>query len=283
MWPKNFDYVRASSIDEALQQLSDADTKVLAGGHSLLPAMRLRLSAPGKLVDISQLPGMKDIMVTNGSISIGALATHTEIAQSADVQTHAPALAYGASIIGDQQVRNFGTIGGNIAHADPASDPPAILLAYGATIHVQGPNGARSIAADDFFTDLFETALESNEIITSVEIPSHAGVRSAYAKLKHPASRYALLGVAVSLAMDGGTCTDARVAVGGATPYAVRSSQAEAALAGSDLGAAALDAAASALTNELKDFVIGDIFAPVDYRSHMLGVYLKRAVDMALS
>lgn len=282
MWPKDFDYVRVSSVDEALEEAADSEAKIMAGGHSLLPAMRLRLSQPGKLVDISQIAGIKGISV-NGSLSIGALTTHAEIARSADVQTHAPALAYGASLIGDRQVRNFGTLGGNIAHADPASDPPAILLAHNATIHVQGSGGTRSIAVDDFFTDLFETALADNEIITTIEIPSHANVNSAYAKLIHPASRYALVGVAVTLAMDGDTCSDARIAVGGATPYAMRSSQAETALVGTNLNGDAVDAAVNAVVDELGDMVMGDIWAPVDYRIHMLGVYLKRAIDTALS
>ena len=281
MWPKNFEYTRASSVDEAVKLLGqNENAKLLAGGHSLLPAMKLRLSEPAMLVDIGGIASLKGI-TANGTLKIGALATHDEVANSAQVQSYAPALADGAGKIGDQDVRNFGTIGGNIAHADPASDPPTILMAHDATIHVQGAKGARMVKAGDFFTDLFATDLQSGEVVTAIEISNHGSMKSAYMKLQHPASRYAVVGVCVSLQMDGKTCKIAQVAVGGATVKAVRSPGAEAALVGSSLGDSALNDAANAAMQDIADYLTGDITYPQEYRQAMVGVYLKRAVKQA--
>lgn len=281
MWPKEFDYVRATSAEEAVALLAgNPDAKLLAGGHSLLPALKMRLSEPALLIDIRQLAPLRTINA-NGTVKIGALATHAEIAASQAVQSHASALASAAGKIGDQAVRNFGTIGGNIAHADPASDPPAVLTAYDATIHVQGVNGARSVRAEEFFIDLFSTDLHSDEIVTAVEIGGYGGAKSAYAKFSHPASRYAIVGVAVVLQMDGATCKGARVAVGGSTVKAVRSTGAEAALIGSTLGSDALNAAADAVQSDIADYLTGDVNFPIEYRQAMTGVYLKRAVAQA--
>lgn len=282
MWSKEFDYVKAASVDDAIQQTSDdMDAKILAGGHSLLPAMKLRLSEPSKLVDISKLANLKGISA-NGPLSIGAMSTHAEISDSADVQKMCSALATACGAVGDQQVRNFGTIGGNIAHADPASDPPTVLVAAGATINIKGVDGERSVSAEDFFIDLFTTALEPGDVITSVTIPDLSGKKSAYVKMAHPASRYAIVGIAVVLDMDGATCTSATVAIGGATASAMRSSGAEDALSGSSLDAAALDAAAAAIQSDIEDALMGDVNYPESYRQAMAGVYLKRAVKAAL-
>ncbi len=282
MWPKNFEYMRASSAEEAVTLLSqNEDAKILAGGHSLIPALKLRLNEAPLLIDIGRVEALKSISA-NGVLRIGALATHAEIAASPQVHGQAAALAAAAGQVGDQSVRNFGTIGGNIAHADPASDPPTVLAAYDATIHLQGPNGARAVNASEFFIDLFTTDLQPDEIVTAVEIPSQAGVQSAYVKLPHPASRYAVVGICVALQMDGGTCQSARVAVGGATVKAVRSPGAEAALAGSSLDANALNAAANAVMEDIAEYLIGDITFPEDYRQAMTGVYLKRAIAQAV-
>ncbi len=281
MWPKQFDYVRASSVEEALSLLSqNPDAKMLAGGHSLIPALKLRLNEPALLVDIGRIASLKGISA-NGSLKIGATSTHADVAGSAHVRQYAPALADAAGRIGDQAVRNFGTIGGNIAHADPASDPPTVLLAYDATIHIQGKNGTRTVKAGDFFVDLYTTALGADEMVTGVEIANHSGMKSAYAKFAHPASRYAVVGVCVALQMSGDTCQAARVAVGGATVKAVRSPSAEAALAGSKLEAAALEAAAQGVSKDIADWLTGDVAYPEAYRQAMAGVYLKRAVQMA--
>jgi carbon-monoxide dehydrogenase medium subunit len=282
MRPSKFDYHRPTSVAEAVKMLSNSGAKALAGGHSLLPAMNLRLSQPDALVDIGRLNELKGISASGGKLFIGALSTHAQIAASADVRAHAPALAAACGIVGDPQVRNWGTLGGNIAHADPASDPPTVILASGATIHTHGPNGARSIAAADFFMDLFTTTLEAGELITRVEIPSAQGKKSAYAKMAHPASRYAVVGICVVLEVSGGTCESARVAIGGAVPKATLSPGAAAALAGSSLDAAALDKAANALMDEIANDVMGDLYAPEAYRKAMVGVYLKRAVKAAV-
>lgn len=284
MRPAKVDYHRASSVDEAIKMLAaNPGAKVLAGGHSLIPAMNLRLSTPDALIDIGRIAGLKGISASGGTLTIGALTTHGEIAASADVQQHCPALAYACANVGDPQVRNWGTLGGNLAHADPASDPPTVTVACGGTIHTQGPNGKRGIAAQDFFVDLLTTALEPGELVTSISIPSQSGRKSAYAYMAHPASRYAVVGVCVSLEMNGKTCKSASVAIGGAVPKASRSSGAEAALAGSSLDDAALDKAANALMDEISDNVMGDVFAPEHYRKAMAGVYLKKAVRAALA
>ena len=282
--PATFDYHRPSSVTEAVQLLSaNPGAKAIAGGHSLLPAMNLRLATPDTLVDIGRIAELQGISVSNGALRIGALTTHSDVAGNPDVKTHCPALSSACSQVGDPQVRNWGTLGGNLAHADPASDPPTVAVASNATIHVQGPTGARSINAENFFVDLFTTDLQPGELVTAIEIPSQQGKKSGYAKLEHPASRYAVVGVCVVLELSGTTCQNARVAVGGATAKATRSTGAEAALNGTTLDGAALDAAANALINEVGDNVLGDIYANADYRRAMVGVYLRKAVQAALA
>lgn len=282
MYPAKFDYYRANSVEEAVKLLAEnSDAKLLAGGHSLIPAMKLRLTQPALLIDIGKIDSLKNIKA-NGSLEIGALATHARVASSADVKKWFPALANAASLIGDQQVRNFGTIGGNIAHADPASDPPTVLTAAGATIHVRGVSGTRAISAEDFFVDLFTTALGPGEVVTKIEIPNLSGRKSAYAKMSHPASRYAIVGVCAVLSMEGDTCKEARLAVGGAVTHATRLSEAEAVLKGKKVDAAALKAAADAAIAQVGDDAMGDITAPADYRRAMVGQYLQRAIQSAL-
>lgn len=280
MWPNSFEYERAETIEQALELIGD-EGKFIAGGHSLLPVMKLRLSAPEQLVDIGRIAALKGIS-TDGALTIGATVTHAEIAASPDVQSMCAALASAAGQIGDPPVRNFGTLGGNIAHADPASDPPTVLMAAGATINIQGADGARSVSAEDFFVDLFETALEEGELITSVTLPDLSGHKTAYAKFPHPASRYAIVGVGVVLEIDGDTCASASVAVGGATVKAVKCAAAEAALTDSSLDDEALDAAAAAVKSDIDEWLAGDIAYPESYRRQMAAVYLKRAVKAAL-
>lgn len=280
MYPPKFDYYRATSLDEAFSLMSQhGAAKVLAGGHSLIPALKLRLSDPGTLIDIGRIGELKGItVIRNGDARIGALTTHAMIAASSDVPA---ALSEAASWIGDPQVRNRGTIGGNIAHADPASDLPTVLTALGATINVQGPGGARSISADDFFIDLFTTALVDDEIVTSIEVPADGSAGSAYAKMFNPASRYAIVGAAVRLEVQGGTCTAVRVAIGGLTPAAQRAPSVEAALAGKTLDQGNIAAAAAAVANDLGDDIMGDIHASTDYRRAMAPVFVARAIEKA--
>ena len=282
MWPSAFEYHRPASLAEALQLLAaNKDAKILAGGHSLLPAMKLRLAEHDTLIDIGRISDLK--VISNGSsLTIGALTTHAEIASAAAVKSACPALATATGLVGDQQVRNFGTIGGNIAHADPASDPTTVILACDGTINIAGSSGSRSVSAADFFVDLFTVDLEPGEIITSVELPNLSGKKSAYVKMSHPASRYAVVGVCVVLGMNGSTCDSASVAIGGATVKPIRSSGAESALSGSSLDDEALNAAADALKADIAADLIGDISFPESYRQEMAGVYLKRAVRAAI-
>ncbi|MBE7551539.1 MAG: xanthine dehydrogenase family protein subunit M [Anaerolineales bacterium] len=280
MYPPKFDYYKATSLAEAVSLLRQhSGAKVLAGGHSLIPVMNLRLADPGTLIDIGRISELKGISASNGSVRIGALTPHALIAASADVPT---VLSEAAGMIGDPQVRNRGTIGGNIAHADPASDLPTVLTALGAKIHVTGPNGNRTILADDFFTGLFATALADGEIVTAVEVvKSGAGSGSAYTKLFNPASRYAMVGAAAIVTVSGGSCTAAGVAVGGLVPSATRAKSVEAALIGKPLSEDNIAAAAHAVLNDLGDDIIGDIHASAEYRKAMAPVFVKRALTAA--
>jgi len=277
MYPPKFDYYRAASPDEATALVQEHGGKFLAGGHSLIPVMNLRLADPGALVDIGRLD-MKGISTSSSGVTIGALTTHAMVAASGDVPT---ALSEAAGKIGDPQVRNRGTVGGNIAHADPASDLPTVLLALKATINTNG----RSIPADDFFVDLFTTALDEGEIITSVSVASEgANTGSAYAKLVNPASRYAMVGAAAQVTVQNGVCTAASVAVGGLTPKATRARSVEAALVGQPLNSDTLAAAAAAVTNDLDpDDILGDIHASAEYRQQMAPVFVRRALATAVS
>ena len=279
MFPPKFDYYRADSVSEAfslMQQHSGA--KLLAGGHSLIPALKLRLADPGTLIDIGRISELSGISVDDGSIQIGALTTHATVAASKSLPT---ALTEAAGWIGDPQVRNRGTVGGNIAHADPASDLPTVLVALGAAIHLQGPNGSRTVRAEDFFVDLFMTDLGDAEIVTSIDIPKD-GTGSAYAKLFNPASRYAIVGVAAKVSVSGNSINSARVAIGGLTPKAIRCPSVEAALTGEPLSNATVAAAAAAVANDLGNDVMGDIHASESYRRSMASVFVERAVSTAL-
>ncbi len=205
MFASPFDYYRAGSVAEAGKLLAEKPgAKILAGGHSLIPILKLRLSEPAALIDIGRIAELKGISVKDGKIRIGALTPHAEVAASQDVQRNARALSDAAAQIGDPAVRNRGTVGGNLAHADPASDLPGVVTALGGTINLVGPDGERSVAAPDFFEDVMTTALGENEILTSVDIPiEQDGTGSAYSKFPHPASRYAVIGCAASVTHGG--------------------------------------------------------------------------------
>jgi carbon-monoxide dehydrogenase medium subunit len=285
MYPANTNYHRAGSVAEAVQLLAaNEGAKVLAGGHSLIPAMKLRLAAPQALVDIGHIDALRGISLEGGSLVIGALTTFASIASSELVQANAQVLAEAAGVVGDPAVRNRGTIGGNVSHGDPASDPPTALTALGATYNVSGPGGERSIAASEFPTGLLENALLDNEILTGVSVPALApGCGSAYVKFPHPASRYAVVGVAVIVGAEGGSCSSASVVIGGVETTPTRASSVEAALVGSDLGDGALDAAAAAVAGDFTGDPMSDIFASDEYRRAMAAVYLRRALGVAAS
>lgn len=278
MYPPQFDYYRAASVDEALSLLQEhSGAKLLAGGHSLIPTLKLRLADPGVLVDIGRIDSLKGITSENGTIRIGALTTHASVAAADNVPA---ALPDAARIIGDPQVRNLGTVGGNVAHADPASDLPTVFVALDATLHLQGPNGTRTVSAEEFFIDLFYTALEMDEILTAVTLPAD-GAGTAYAKLANPASRYAIVGAAAKVTVSGGTCSGARVAVGGLTPCARRVTAVEEALVGQPLNNDTIEAAAAKFAGALDDDIMGDIHASADYRNAMAPVYIARALTKA--
>jgi len=261
----SFDYKSPSSLSEAVQMLQSSDDgMLLAGGHTLLPTMKQRLASASDLIDLSGLSELRGISVSGDRVTIGAMTTHAEVAASADVRNSIPALAELANHIGDPQVRNKGTIGGSVANSDPAADYPAALVGLSATVKTN----IRSIAADDFFTDMFETALDDNEIITSVSfpIPQAAG----YCKFPNPASRYAVVGVFVSNSAAG-----IRVAVTGAGASVFRVTEMESALAASF--------AASSVANIRvpADGLNSDIHASAEYRAHLVTVMAKRAVTKA--
>lgn len=284
MYPPKFDYYRAQSVDEAVSLLKEhGGAKLLAGGLSLIPAMNLRLADPGTLIDVGRISDLKGIGRSGDQIRIGSLTTHSMVAGS-DQDGLPAALKEAAGVIGDPQVRNRGTIGGNISHADPASDLPTAFTMLGATFHMVGPNGSRSVLAADFFTDLFETALEENEILTAVEVPAEGpGTGSAYAKLASQASRYAVLGAAASVTVGAnGDCTACSVAVGGLTTHATLVPSVSSSLLGKSLSDENIVNAARAVAEDLdSDEVIGDIFASVDYRLHMAPVFVERALRSA--
>lgn len=282
MYPSDFEYAAPTSLQEALTMLAqNPDAKVLAGGHSLLPAMRIRLMSPAMLVDIGKIQELKGIR-SNGSVSIGAMTTYHDIEQSQDLAQRLPMLVECAAHVGDPQVRNRGTIGGSVAHADPAADMPAVVLALGASMKVVGPNGVRTIPADDFFVDMLQSAVEPGEILTEITIPQMPNrMGSAYEKFKHPASGYAVVGVAAMVHRgDDGSISECRIAVTGAGPKAQRATLAENMLRGrqgsADDIAAAADQAASGLE------FIGDVYASEEYRAQLVRVLTKRALQRAM-
>ena len=285
MYSAEFDYHRAGSIRAALELMaSNPGAKLLAGGHSLLPLLKLRLAMPTAVIDIGRIPELRGIAVSDRTLRIGALTTHAELAASADVRRSAHALAEAAGQVGDPAVRNRGTIGGNIAHADPASDLPTVLVALGAHIEVVGPRGQRTLAAGHFFTGIMTTALGEDEIVASVVVPAAApGEGSAYAKFHHPASRYAVVGAAALVIVKQGTCSAVSAALGGLLPHARRLPSVERALTGQPANETAIAAAASRAVDDVGDQANGDLFASAEYRKAMAPVYVKRAVLAAVA
>ena len=277
-----FDYHAPSTVEEALSLLNDdADAKVLAGGHSLIPMMKLRLSEPSALVDIGKISGLSYINESGGALAIGGTTSYYDIINSDAVQQNAPVLAEAAAIVADPQVRNMGTIGGSLAHADPAADLPAVMLALGAEMVATSAGGSRTISADDFFVDLFTTALEANEILTEVRIPAQgAGSGAAYAKMANKASHFAIVGVAASVTVSGGSVTAARIGVTGAGSSASRASDSEERLVGSSGDADAIRSAAGRASNGIE--MNEDVHASAEYREHLTKVFALRAITAAV-
>jgi len=277
MIPNSFNYKKANSIDEALSMLDD-DSQILGGGHSLIPALKLRLNAPGTLVDISKIDSIKSIKDNEKSITLGGGTTHADIAANAALAQHCPMIPQAANEIGDIQVRNCGTIGGSIAHADPAADWPAVLLASDANVMIQGKSGKRTVDIDQFFKGFYETALEEGEIITGISIPKTAfNSHSTYVKFKQPASRFALVGIAVAAEMSGGTVNNIRIGVTGVGEFAYRATSVENALKGKSLSAENIAAAVAGVTEGAT--VMSDHYASEKYRTHLAKVFTKRALS----
>lgn len=282
MYPTDFEYAAPTSLQEALQLLSqNPEAKVLAGGHSLLPAMRIRLMAPPMLVDIGKIAELRGVHV-NGGVSIGALTTYHDLMTSDDLKQRLPMLVESAANVGDPQVRNCGTIGGSLAHADPAADMPAVMLALGATMKVVGPNGERTVPADDFFVDMLQTALEPGEILTEIIIPQMpAGHGAAYEKFKHPASGYAVVGVAAMVHTgDQGSISACRIAVTGAGPKVQRATLAENMLIGRQGAPDDIAAAAEQAAGGLD--LLGDVYASEAYRANLVRVLTRRALQRSM-
>jgi aerobic carbon-monoxide dehydrogenase medium subunit len=283
MYPAQFEYVAPESLDEAIKLLAESsgEAKILAGGHSLLPAMKLRLAQPGTIIDLRKVPGLSEIKVDGSGVTIGAMVTHAEVARSSEIQSALPALAEAAAVVGDLQVRNRGTIGGSLAHADPAGDPPAAFLALDGAIVAKGPNGERTIAGTDFFIDILTTALGEDEIVTAVTFPTlAAGTGTAYVKFDHPASHYALTGVAAAVKLDGsGNVESVKVGVTGVGPKAYRATAVEEALVGKGADAIADAASHAADGIDCND----DIHASAEYRAHLATVFTRRALQAAFT
>jgi carbon-monoxide dehydrogenase medium subunit len=277
--PVSFSYERATSLDDAMAKLG-AGGKLIAGGHSLVPLMKLRLSEPGRLIDISRIPGLSGIRESGGAIEIGATTVHHEIATSTVLRDKCPILAEAAAEIGDAQVRNRGTLGGSVAHADPAADLPAVILALDADVHIRGNRGARTVKASDFFQGFYTVDLQPSEIITAVQFtPVKTG---GYAKLHQRASHYAVVGVAAVLEITSGVIQSARIGLTGATTHAVRLTDVEKALAGQKANADAIKAASLHAGSTIAD-LNADLHASADYRRAMIPVLTRRALEKALA
>jgi carbon-monoxide dehydrogenase medium subunit len=285
MIPADFDYIAAKSLDEALSLLAKHkdDAKLLAGGHSLLPAMKLRLAQPKVLIDLGKIKDLSYIKEEGGQIRIGAMTTHFQIETSDLLRRACLLFPETASNVGDMQVRNKGTIGGSLAHSDPAADWPAAVLAVGAEIIVAGQKAERTIKADQFFVDLLTTALQPGEVLKEIRFAVPTGrVGQAYLKVRHPASGFAVVGVAVNLALDGsGKCQSAGVGVTGVSPKAYRATGVEKAVQGKQLDAKILAAAADHAADGVQ--ANSDLFASGEYRKHLAEVYTRRALETAAS
>ncbi len=282
MFPSKFEYYSPTTVKEAIALLStNKDAKLLAGGHSLLPAMKLRLANPPVLVDMGRIPGLSGIQVWTDATTIGALTTHATIAASQELRSHCAALPEAAALIGDRQVRNRGTIGGSLSHADPSADYPAVMLALGAEMKAAGPQGERSIKADDFFTGLMTTALQPDEVLTEIRIPATAPrTGCAYLKFPNPASRYAIVGVCALISLDqNGAVKQARIGITGACDSARRAKATETALEGKIPDDPTIAAAAGKAAQGLE--CMSDIHASSEYRAHLVTVYTARAIRTA--
>jgi carbon-monoxide dehydrogenase medium subunit len=281
MFPAKFAYAAPSSLEEAVGLLDDPEAKVIAGGHSLLPLMKLRLAQPKLLVDIGRIPGLSYVRREDGVLAIGAMTTYRDIERSSEVHEAAPVLAEAVHEVGDPQVRAKGTLAGSLAHADPAGDLPAVALALGGTVRAVGSGGERDLDFDSFFVDMLTTALQEKEIIREVRLKVQpAGAGAAYQKFDQPASHYALTGVCAVITVSGGSIASARIGVTGVGTKAYRPTAVEQALVGKPLEEEAVKSAVQSVADGID--VQGDIHAGPEYRAHLARVYARRAVLQAV-
>ena len=287
MIPAPFDYVAPASLDEAVSLLAERgdEAKILAGGHSLIPAMKLRLAQPAVLVDIGRIKDLSYINEDAGQIRVGAMTTHYQLESSERLREICPLLPECAGSIGDVQVRNRGTIGGSLAHADPAGDWPAAIVALRAELVAASARGERTITADDFFVDMLTTALQPDEILREIRFPlPPERTGQSYLKVPHPASGFAVVGVAVTLTRGAdNVCQGAGVGVTGVAVKAYRAGGVEAALNGQRLNEQDLDAAAAAASAADGVDANADLYASADYRRHLAVVYTRRAIQAAVA
>jgi carbon-monoxide dehydrogenase medium subunit len=284
MIPGSFEYYAPRSLSDAIKFLAEHrdDVKIISGGQSLLPLMKMRLSKPGYVVDIGRIPGLNTITEQGDHLVVGALVTHAEIEDSDLLKLKCPLLPQTATTIADVQVRNRGTIGGSIAHADPAGDWPATIMALDAEIQVTGPMGERWIKSSEFFLGLLMSVLEPDEIVTAIKVPITAGDKTAYQKAAPRSSGFAVTGVAVRLAVDAaGTCSRAAIGITGVTDKAYRAERTEQMLTGKKLAASIIEQAASESTRNIE--VVEDINGSTEYRAHLTHVYVARSIEEALS
>jgi carbon-monoxide dehydrogenase medium subunit len=283
MYPAAFEYHAPATVKDALKLLGKLDdAKILAGGHSLVPMMKLRLAQPKNIIDLRKVTTLSGIKEEKSVITVGAMTTHWEVESSPVLKAKAPVVSETAAIIGDPAVRNKGTIGGSLAHADPAADMPATAIALGFEFVCEGAKGKRTVKVDDWFQGLMATALKESELLTQVRIPVWpAGSGAAYLKFPHPASRFAVVGVCAAVTLDAnGSCTKASVGVTGAGTKAVRAKGVEAGLVGKQLDAATIEAAAQKAAEGVD--VQADLQGSVEYKSHLCRVFAKRAIEAAV-
>ncbi len=282
MIPAAFEYARAGSVDEAISLLgSNEDAKVIAGGHSLLPLMRLRFARPALVVDIDRLADLEYIRDGGDHIEIGALARMCDVAVDPLLRAESPLMAYTASVVGDPQVRHRATLGGCVAHGDPASDPPATLLALDATLVLRGPAGEREVASKDFFKGIFETDLGPQDILTSVRVPKTGSAGWSYQKFHRRAIDWAIVGVAALVHRDDGTVSSASVALTNMGAVPLRASAVESVLAGAAATAESVAAASEHAAEGTEP--VSDTNASGEFRQHLARVLTRRALEEALA
>jgi carbon-monoxide dehydrogenase medium subunit len=284
MIPASFDYIRATSLSQAIDLLqADPDgSKLIAGGHTLLPTLKLRLASPALLIDIGGIDELKGIEIGNDRIRIGALTTHAELLASERLREALPVFAEAAGLIADPQVRNRGTIGGSLANADPAADWPAVVIALQAELEIAGPKGRRRVAASDFFVDIFTTALEAGEVLTSVHIVRpEPGMRFSYRKIRHPASGYAVVGVAAGIRVVHGAVAEISIGVTGAAGRAFAAEAATEFLIGKSLSPETIEKAAALVSENTE--CMSDRYASAEYRANLVKIEIARALTSLLA